>query len=398
MPTELVDSLDLACHVGKVARASAAEEKPRLWRRMASISWQYDDRMMGNDVPGSVLGRRVLNRATLARQMLLGRAEMPVSEAIAALVGLQAQTTHSWYVGLWTRLEGLEPEAVGKLLEERRLVRVALMRSTIHLVTAEDCLALRPVVQPVIERGVRGQFGRRLEGLNREEVAAAARALVEEQPRTLSTLARLLDERFPGRDAFALGQAIRAWVPLVQVPPRGVWDKSGRAAHTSVEAWLGRVPSLGFSLEDLILRYLAAFGPGTVKDVQTWSGLTRLREVIERLRPRLVTFRDEHGAELFDLPDAPRPDPDTPAPPRFLYDYDNLLLSHADRSRVITDGYHEQSFASDGPMPSIVLLDGFTNGTWKITRHRGTATLTIRPFKRLLDEDATALPRRAPAC
>jgi hypothetical protein len=271
------------------------------------------------------------------------------------------------------------------------LVRVALMRSTIHLVTAEDCLALRPVVQPVIERGVRGQFGRRLEGLNREEVAAAARALVEEQPRTLSTLARLLDERFPGRDAFALGQAIRAWVPLVQVPPRGVWGKSGRAAHTSVEAWLGRVPSLGFSLEDLILRYLAAFGPGTVKDVQTWSGLTRLREVIERLRPRLVTFRDEHGAELFDLPDAPRPDPDTPAPPRFLYDYDNLLLSHADRSRVITDGYHEQSFASDGPMPSIVLLDGFTNGTWKITRHRGTATLTIRPFKRLLDEDATAL-------
>jgi hypothetical protein len=157
------------------------------------------------------------------------------------------------------------------------LVRVALMRSTIHLVTAEDCLALRPVVQPVIERGVRGQFGRRLEGLNREEVAAAARALVEEQPRTLSTLARLLDERFPGRDAFALGQAIRAWVPLVQVPPRGVWDKSGRAAHTSVEAWLGRVPSLGFSLEDLILRYLAAFGPGTVKDVQTWSGLTHLR-------------------------------------------------------------------------------------------------------------------------
>jgi hypothetical protein len=170
-------------------------------------------------------------------------------------------------------------------------------------------------------------------------VAAAARALVEEQPRTLSTLARLLDERFPGRDAFALGQAIRAWVPLVQVPPRGVWGKSGCAAHTSVEGWLGRVPSLGFSLEDLILRYLAAFGPGTVKDVQTWSGLTRLREVIERLRPRLVTFRDEHGAELFDLPDAPRPDPDTPAPPRFLYDYDNLLLSHADRSRVITDGY-----------------------------------------------------------
>ena len=197
--------------------------------------------MMGNDVPGSVLGRRLLNRATLARQMLLHRAELPVSEAVAALVGLQAQTTHSWYVGLWTQLEGLEPEAVGKQLEERRLVRLALMRSTIHLVTAEDCLALRPVVQPVIERSVRGQFGRRLEGLDREEVASAARALVEEQPRTFSELARLLEERFPGRDAFALGQAIRAWLPLVQVPPRGVWGKGGRAAHTSVEAWLGEV-------------------------------------------------------------------------------------------------------------------------------------------------------------
>ena len=347
--------------------------------------------MMSNDVPGSVLGRRVLNRATLARQMLLHRAKLPVSEAVAALVGLQAQTTHSWYVGLWTRLEGLEPEAVGKQLEERRLVRLALMRSTIHLVTAEDCLALRPVVQPVIERSVRGQFGRRLEGLDREEVASAARALVEEQPRTFSELARLLEERFPGRDAFALGQAIRAWVPLVQVPPRGVWRKSGRAGHTSVEAWLGRVPSPGSSLEDLIVRYLAAFGPATVKDAQTWSGLTRLREVIERLRPRLISFRDEQGAELFDLPDAPRPDPDTPAPPRFLYDYDNLLLSYADRSRVITDGYREQDFASDGPMPSIVLLDGFTNATWKIARHRGKATLTIRPFRRLLDEEATAL-------
>lgn len=347
--------------------------------------------MMGNDVPGSVLGRRVLNRATLARQMLLHRAELSVSEAVAALVGLQAQTTHSWYVGLWTRLEGLEPEVVGKQLEERRLVRLALMRSTIHLVTAEDCLALRPVVQPVIERSVRGQFGRRLEGLDREEVASAARALVEEQPRTFSELARLLAERFPGRDAFALGQAIRAWVPLVQVPPRGVWGKSGRAAHTSVEAWLGRVPSLGPSMEDLVLRYLAAFGPATVKDAQIWSGLTRLREVIERLRPRLISFRDEQGAELFDLPDAPRPDPDTPAPPRFLYDYDNLLLSYADRSRVITDGYREQDFTSDGTMPSIVLLDGFTNATWKIARHRGTATLTIRPFRRLLDEEAAAL-------
>ena len=338
-----------------------------------------------------MLGRRALNRATLARQMLLRRAELSVPEVVEVLVGLQAQTPHSWYAGLWTRLEGVEPEAVGKQLDERRLVRMALMRSTIHLVTAEDCLTLRPVVQPVIERSVRGQFGRRLEGLEREEVADAARALLEESPRTFSELARLLDERFPGRDAFAMGQAVRAWVPLVQVPPRGVWGKSGRAFHTSIEAWLGQVPLPDTSPDELVLRYLEAFGPATVKDVQTWSGLTRLREVIDRLRPRLVAFCDEHGAELFDLPDAPRPDPDTPAPPRFLYDYDNLLLSHADRSRVITGEYYEQGFTRDGPMPSIVLLDGFTGATWKIERYHGTATLIIRPFERLSDEDTESL-------
>lgn len=338
-----------------------------------------------------ILGRRALNRALLARQLLLRRSEMPVPTATEHLVGLQAQTPHSWYVGLWTRLEGVEPEAVGNLLEERQLVRVALMRSTIHLVTAEDCVGLRPLVQPVIERGVKGQFGRRLEGLEREEVAAAARALVEEKPRTFSELARLLDGRFPGRDAFAMGQAVRAWVPLVQVPPRGVWGKSGRAAHTSVEAWLGRGPSPYSSLEKLVLRYLAAFGPATVKDVQAWSGLTRLREVAERLRPRLVTFRDGRGDELFDLPEAPRPDPETPAPPRFLYDYDNLLLSHAERTRVITSDYYEQGFTRDGEMPSIVLLDGFTGATWKVTRHRGTATLAIRPFAQLSDEETEAL-------
>src|SRR5262249_18547035 len=156
---------------------------------------------------------------------------------------------------------------------------------------------------------------------------------------------------------------IRAWVPLVQVPPRGVWAMSGPAVHTTAEAWLGRPLATDFSPEEMILRYLAAFGPATVKDMQTWSGLTRLGEVTERLRPRLGACRDERGRELFALPAAPRPDPDFPAPPRFLYDYDNLLLSHADRTRFITDEYHKQGFTMDGPMPCIVLIDGFTNGT-----------------------------------
>jgi hypothetical protein len=339
----------------------------------------------------TVLTRRALNRATLARQHLLRRAAMPALEAVEHLVGLQAQTPHSWYYGLWTRLEGFKPQEVVDLLTGRQVVRIALMRSTIHLVSAADCLSLRPLVQPVVERVTMGVFGRRLAGLDRDELVAAGRELVEEAPRTFGELGRLLGERYPDRDRDALGQAMRAWVPLVQVPPRGLWGRSGPIAHTSAEHWLGRPLDPLPSLQTMTLRYLAAFGPATVMDVQAWSGLTRLREVLDELRPRLQTFRDEEGRELFDLPEAPRPDPETPAPPRFLYDYDNVLLSHADRSRVITEAYFEQHFPMDGPMPSIVLVDGVTSGTWKVTRTRGVATLSIRPFAPFSDQTRAAL-------
>ena len=325
------------------------------------------------------LSLRAINRATLARQLLLERAALPVEAAVERLVGLQAQTTHSWYTGLWARLQGFDAARAGALLAGRRLVRIALMRSTIHLVTAADCLALRPLVQPVIERSMRGNFGRDLAGLDRDELVAAGRAEVEATPLTFSALGRALARRWPDRDPAALAQGVRAWVPLVQVPPRGVWGASGQAAHTTAESWLGR-PLRAMALDEMVLRYLGAFGPATVRDAQLWSGLTRLGEVFERLRPRLVTFRDPAGAALFDLPDAPRPDADAPAPVRFLYDYDNLLLSHADRSRVIAAPYFHQGFTADGPMPSILLVDGFTAGSWRLSRRREAATLTVQPF------------------
>ena len=329
------------------------------------------------------LSLRAINRATLARQLLLKRATLPVEAAVEHLVGLQAQTTHSWYTGLWTRLEGFDAPAVGAMLTTRRLVRIALMRSTIHLVTAADCLALRPLLQPVIERSMQGNFGRNLVGLDRAELVAAGRAAVEAAPLTFSALGRTLAERWPERDPASLAQGVRSGVPLVQLPPRGVWGASGPAAHTSAESWLGR-PLKAMPLDELVLRYLGAFGPATVRDAQTWSGLTRLGAVFDRLRPRLLTFRDPRGAELFDLPDAPRPDAAAPAPVRFLYDFDNLLLSHADRSRVIAPAYFDQGFTADGPMPSIVLIDGFTAGTWKADiRRRRAATLTVQPFTRL---------------
>jgi hypothetical protein len=162
-------------------------------------------------------------------------------------------------------------------------------------------------------------------------------------------------------------------------------------AHTSIEAWLGRSLASEPVLEVLVLRYLGAFGPATVADVQTWSGLNGLRPVVEELRPQLVTFHDERGRELFDLPDAPRPAPDTPAPPRFLPEFDNILLSHADRNRVIPDEHRPRVFIINGIIQGTVLLDGFVQGTWRIARQRSAATLHVQPFAPLAEADRIAL-------
>jgi hypothetical protein len=266
---------------------------------------------------------------------------------------------------------------------DRDLVRIAVMRSTIHLVTAEDARKLRPVVQPVLERDLFRNFthGSDMRGLDVDAVVAAGRELLAEKPRTNKELGALLHELWPDRAPTALAYAIRCLVPLVQVPPRGVWGRSGAIAHTSVETWLGASVVDKPSVDDVVLRYLAAFGPATVKDVQTWSGLTRLREVVEGLP--LLRLRDEDGQELFDLPDAPRPDEDVPAPPRFLYDFDNVLLSHADRRRVVTDDVRAQNYDPHGPVPQFFLVDGVTAGDWKLHRTKEVATLELRPFHRL---------------
>ena len=343
----------------------------------------------------TVLSRRAVNRATLARQLLLDRSELPVPAAVRHLAGLQAQTPQTWYVGLWTRLAGFDAVAAGELLVTRDLVRLPAMRSTIHLLTADDALAFRPLTQPAIERSTMGAFGRHLRDLDRDDLVAAARTFVAEEPLLASDLGRLLAGRFPGRDAGALAQAARAWLPMVQVPPRGVWGRAGRALQSPLDTWLGRPPAAA-SLQHLVLRYLAAFGPATVRDIQAWCGLTRLAEVVDGLRPQLCTFVGEDGADLFDLPDAPRPPADTPAPVRYLYDFDNLLLSYADRRRVLGDpgavDYASHGYATDSNMmPSSVLVDGMVAATWRATADRHHATLAVRGFRTFTKSETAAL-------
>jgi hypothetical protein len=340
---------------------------------------------------GNLLGQRALNRALLQRQLLLCRERRSAAETVEHLVGMQAQEPRDPYVGLWTRLEGFDPHELGRLIADRQAVRSPLMRTTLHLVTARDSLTLGPLLRPVLERGfwTGSPFGRKIEGVDVEAVLAAGRALLDEQPRTTAQLRELLGERWPEYDASSLAYAVRHLVPVVQIPPRGVWGEKGLPTWSATESWLGRPLDPDPSIDDLVMRYLAAFGPAGVMDVQAWSGLTRLREVTDRLRPRLRSFRNGNGKELFDLPDAPRPDPDTPAPVRFLPQYDNVFLSHADRAHIAAAA--AGGWPTDDLHWSPLLVDGFVRGAWRLTPDRRAATLFVQPLGPLSGQDHTAV-------
>ncbi len=319
---------------------------------------------------------------------------MSAIEAIEHLAGMQSQAPQAPYVGLWTRLREFGTHELSELIATRRAVRAPLMRATLHLVSAEDCLAFRPVVRPVLERSFAGApFD--VAGVDIAALLDAGRELIEHRPRTRVELGALLAKRWPGHDPVSLAQAITYLVPALQVPPRGVWGKGGQARWTTVESWLGRDLDVDPVAERLVIRYLGAFGPATVRDIQVWSGLTRIAEVIDGLRDQLVTFRGEDGGELFDLPDAPRPDPATPAPPRFLPEYDNLLLSHADRTRFITGGERVPLQPGLGGRYGMLLIDGVFRGTWRITRQHDTAVLRVEPFTRVSKRDAIVSEREA---
>ena len=342
----------------------------------------------------AVLGRRALNRALLERQQLLSRGTGSVPDLIERLVGLQAQAPLASYVALWSRLEGFEPAELSDLMRSRRTVRTSLMRATIHLVTAADCLQLWRLVHPVADRGLRGAFGRGLAGVDIDTVVAYGTELLSREPHTRSELRQLLGERWPDWDPTAMAYAVSYLTGTVHVTPRGIWGETGPAALQTIESWLDRPPVAAPSIDSMVLRYLAAFGPASVADVQVWSGLTKLREVLERLRPQLRVYADSDGRELFDVPDGPLPDQDTPAPVRFLPEYDNVLLSHADRRRVNPSGRPVPLPPGNGAAMGTVLLDGDYQADWR--HHQGKEpSLRITPHRPLTTGEQTAIESEA---
>jgi hypothetical protein len=346
---------------------------------------------MANPVP-RVLDRRTLNRTLLDRQLLLERSGVGAAEAVRHLVGLQSQVPETPYVGLWTRLTGFGFDELAGLLTGRRVVRIALLRGTVHLVDAEDALWLRPLLQPALERQFEGsQWARGVAGVPRAELARVGRELVEERPRTPAELRAELGPRWPQADPAALATALRHLLPLVQLPPRGVWGQGGGPLHTTLTHWLGRrceasadpdPAAREAATREAVRRYLAAFGPATAADAQRWSGLTGLRRTMAGMD--LVTYRDEAGRTLFDLPEARLTDPQTPAPPRLTAPFDNLVLSHQDRSRVLDEAHRFRVMTVNGLVSGTVLADGWTAGSWRTDRSggRGAArvTLTVTPF------------------
>jgi hypothetical protein len=329
------------------------------------------------------LSLRQLNRATLARQMLLAREDVTPLGAIERLVGMQAQFPRPPYVGLWGRLPGFRREALTRLLLERKVVRATFLRGTLHVASARDFVALRPTVQPVLDAGMKAIHKALGARIDPERVIGQAREVLADGPRTFEEVRERLKPMNPGANERALGFAVRMLLPLVQVPVgrEAAWAFPANCCFALAEEWLGKaIPTdAPAPPEALVLRYLAAYGPASVADVQAWSGLPKLRDTVESLRPRLVTFRDLSRRELFDLPDAPRPPADAKAPVRLIADYDNLITTRRDE-RFVAKGHRTRVFLPGLRVAATVLVDGFVAGAWKIERKRDVACLAVEPF------------------
>ena len=340
-----------------------------------------------------VLSTRELNRALLARQLLLARSPLPLTRALEQVAGLQTQYAPSAYVALWSRLRDFPREALTRALEQRQAVQATLMRSTIHVVSTGDY----PLFAGAIRQGRRAWWRRTLrrqvEGVDMEAVADLLRKHLAGGPRRQAELTALLAaEGLPQQVWSGAG----LWLDLVRVPPAGTWERRRADLYGLADDWLpAAAVTEAEGLGHLVRRYLGGFGPASPHDVASWAGLpvTTIRPVLEPLGLR--RFRDEQGGELLDLPRAPLPDPETPVPARFLPTWDATLLVHARRTQLLPERYRSRIFHTKNPhsVPTF-LVDGAVAGTWRYERGRvrlDPFEPLPRPVRRELGDEAERL-------
>ncbi len=342
------------------------------------------------------LSLRALNRTLLVRQMLAERARITPFELIRHVVAVQGQEPNWPYVGLWSRLADFAPADLEHLLRERKVVRSTMIRRTVHLADAQDFRWLRPTVGPIVRSALRAAYYRdEIDGLELDELERAGRALLAGKTMSRGDLGKLLAERFPGRLPRRLAETVEVLVPMAHGPETGEWGRWRNRYVTMgpAEEWIGAPLHPEPDPRRLILRYLAAYGPATVADMQAWAGVTRLAEVIDGMRAELRVFTDDRHAVLFDLPDAPLADPDLPAPVRFLPAFDNALLGHKDRRRMISDADRARTAKEASAGVPMYLVDGFVHGRWALD---GTG-VRISPWHPLDAADEAAVRAEADA-
>jgi Winged helix DNA-binding domain len=338
------------------------------------------------------LSPRALNRATLARQLLLRREKVKPAAAIQRLLCLQAQIARPPFVALWARLAPFTRADLLKPIDKRQLVRATMMRATIHLMAAADYLAFRPVIQPALSSGAERIFKDAIATYDVDKLVAAARVCFDAKPCNFTELRAQLLEQFPKLNERAMGYLVRMHLPLVLIPQAGTeWGYASQADFMVAESWLDAPVKTDTAAHALALRYLAAFGPASVQDFQGWTGLGGMKAVFDDLRPQLRTFRDARGRELFDLPNAPRPSADEEAPVRFLPEFDHVILGYAERTRIIADAHRPALQTKNLIVPAIFLVDGFIAGLWSVETKKGIARLLVKPLMTLGKPVRTAL-------
>ena len=345
----------------------------------------------------TTLSTRTLNRTLLARQMLLERVDMPVVAAVEHLGGLQAQAPIPPYLALWARLAPYEVDALSKLILDRSLVRMTLWRGTLHLISADDVFLMRTALQPELDKWAKTAMppATRVE-IDLGELARITREFVDSEPRTVAEIGAHLERHFPLAKARELSTQAQMLVPMVQVPPRGIWGVGGVPQNLAMATWLGRDLPEEAAVPELITRYLRAFGPATLADVQAWSKLTGLKAHAAGLD--LVEHRNSDGKVLLDVPDGVIVPEDVPAPARLLPSFDNVLLGHADRRRIMSeDARARWGAVRNGVFPPTFLVDGFVHGTWNVVETKDTATLTVQPYFPTSEEDLADVTREAEA-